>query len=275
MRGASLKIIYDTDIGWMNDDCIALLFALHCPEIEVLGVTPVMGNYDLAYEVACALRLTEVAGHAHIPVAAGFDRPLLHERGSYADQMWGKWATFEKGFTLPPGHPRLKADPRHAVDFIIDTLRANPGEVTLVAVGPLTNVAIALRKAPDIAALAKRVVVMGGGINLFPGGWGNSTPLAEFNFWVDPEAARIVMRGNSIGAVINAAIVGIGIALVPCYLVAGEPTIRRLVPGLLLEREVWLVFHPDAGRIARVRRVIDFVTEVLEAERRVLRGAAN
>ena len=88
-------------------------------------------------------------------------------------------------------------------------------------------------------------------------------------------AARIVMRGNSIGAVINAAIVGIGIALVPCYLVAGEPTIRRLVPGLLLEREVWLVFHPDAGRIARVRRVIDFVTEVLEAERRVLRGAAN
>jgi len=196
MRDTSLKIIYDTDIGWMNDDCIALLFALHSPGIEVLGVTPVMGNYDLAYEVACALRLVEVAGHGHVPVAAGFDRPLLHERGSYADQMWGKWATFETGFELPFAAATKKPDPRHAVDFIIETIRAHPGEVTIVAVGPLTNVAVAIRKAPDIMRLVRRVVIMGGGINLFPRGWGNSTPLAEFNFWVDPEAARIVMRSG-------------------------------------------------------------------------------
>jgi inosine-uridine nucleoside N-ribohydrolase len=191
-----MKIIFDTDIGWMNDDCIALLMALHAPEIDVLGVTPVMGNYDLEFEVAAALRLLEVTGFDHIPVCAGFDRPLLHERGSYADQMWGKWATFEKGFDLPPGLPKLAADRRHAVDFIIETVLANPGEVTIVAIGPLTNLAVAIRKAPAILPLVKNVIVMGGGINLFPGGYGNSTPLAEFNFWVDPEAARIVMRSR-------------------------------------------------------------------------------
>jgi inosine-uridine nucleoside N-ribohydrolase len=191
-----MKIIFDTDIGWMNDDCIALLMALHSPHFEVLGVTPVMGNYDLEFEVAAALRVLEVTGFEHIPVCGGFDRPLLHERGSYADQMWGKWATFEKGFDLPPGLPKLKADGRHAVDFIIETILAHPGEVTLVALGPLTNVAVALRKAPAIIPLVRQVIIMGGGINLFPRGYGNSTPLAEFNFWVDPEAARIVMRSG-------------------------------------------------------------------------------
>jgi inosine-uridine nucleoside N-ribohydrolase len=191
-----VRIIFDTDIGWMNDDCIALLMALHSPAFEVVGVTPVMGNYDLAFEVAAALRLLELTGHAEVPVCAGFDRPLLHERGSYADMMWGKWATFEKGFNLPAGLPTRSTDPRHAVDFIIETVRANPGAITIVAVGPLTNVAIAIRKAPDIVGLVKQAVVMGGGINLFPRGYGNSTPLAEFNFWVDPEAARIVMRSG-------------------------------------------------------------------------------
>jgi inosine-uridine nucleoside N-ribohydrolase len=191
-----MKIIFDTDIGWMNDDCIALLMALHAPGIEVVGITPVMGNYDQAFEVECALRLLEHTGHETIPVAPGFDRPLLHERSVYSDQMWGKWATFETGFAHPAGHPELKPDRRHAVDLIIETVLAHPGEITIVAVGPLTNVAVALRKEPRIRDLAKEVVVMGGGINLFPGGFGNSTPLAEFNFWVDPEAARIVMRSG-------------------------------------------------------------------------------
>jgi inosine-uridine nucleoside N-ribohydrolase len=191
-----MKIIFDTDIGWMNDDCIALIMALHSPRFEVLGVTPVMGNYDLDFEVAAALRLLEFTGHGHIPVCPGFDRPLLHERGSYADQMWGRWATFEKGFDLPPGLPRLAPDRRHAVDFIIETVLANPHAVTIVAIGPLTNLAVAVRKAPAIVSLVQSVVVMGGGINLFPRGYGNSTPLAEFNFWVDPEAARIVLRSG-------------------------------------------------------------------------------
>ncbi len=189
-----VKVIYDTDIGWMNDDCIAVIMALCSPDIELLGITPVMGNYDLKHEVACALRLLEVIGREDVPVCPGFDRPLLHERSRYADAMWGRWATFAADIDLPAGLPALEPDRRHACDFIIEAVRANPGEVTILAVGPLTNLAVAIRKAPDIVGLVRQVIIMGGGIGLYPGGWGNSTPLAEFNFWVDPEAARIVLR---------------------------------------------------------------------------------
>jgi inosine-uridine nucleoside N-ribohydrolase len=203
---ATLKIIYDTDIGWMNDDCIAAILALHAPGLELVGITPVMGNYDLALEVACALRLTELSGREDVPVAAGFDRPLLHERDAYAGRMWGQWATFRSDFDIPPGLPGRAPDPRHAVDFIIDSVRAAPGEITILAVGPLTNLAVAIRKAPDIVKLIPSVVIMGGGLAMLPGGWGNSTPLAEFNFWVDPEAARMVMRS------------GLAITLVPINL---------------------------------------------------------
>jgi inosine-uridine nucleoside N-ribohydrolase len=191
-----MKLIYDTDIGWMNDDCIAALLALHSPRIELLGITPVMGNYDLKLEVAAALRLLEFTGRVDVPVCAGFDRPLLHERSAYADQMWGEWATHPETVELPCGLPSLAVDPRHAVDFIIEQVRKAPGEVTIVAVGPLTNLAVAIRKAPDIVGLFRSVVVMGGALQLYPDGWGNSTPLSEFNFWVDPEAARIVLRSG-------------------------------------------------------------------------------
>ena len=191
-----MKIIFDTDIGWMNDDALAALFALNAPWIDVLGVTTVMGNHDLSYSTAAALRLLELTGRADIPVCAGFDRPLLHERSAYADGVWGEWATFPETITLPEGLPAAKADPRHAVDFIIETVTAHPGEVTLVGLGPLTNIAIALRKAPQIRPLIREIVIMGGGLSLFPDGWGNSTPTAEFNFWVDPEAARMVLRSG-------------------------------------------------------------------------------
>lgn len=191
-----MKLIYDTDIGWMNDDCIAALFALHSPRIELLGITPVMGNYDLKLETAAALRLLEFTGRSDVPVCPGFDRPLLHERSAYADQMWGQWATHPETIELPSGLPALAADPRHAVDFMIEQVKAAPHEVTIVAVGPLTNLAVAIRKAPEIVGLVKQVVVMGGALQLYPGGWGNSTPVSEFNFWVDPEAARIVLRAG-------------------------------------------------------------------------------
>ena len=191
-----MKLIFDTDIGWMNDDCIAALLALHSPRIDLLGITPVMGNYDLKLEVAASLRLLEFTGKEDVLVCPGFDRPLLHERSAYADQMWGEWATHPATVELPCGLPQLAADPMHASDFIIEMVKAWPHEVTIVAVGPLTNLAVALRKAPEIASLFKSVVVMGGALQLYPDGWGNSTPLSEFNFWVDPEAARIVMRAG-------------------------------------------------------------------------------
>jgi inosine-uridine nucleoside N-ribohydrolase len=84
------KVIYDTDIGWMNDDCMAAIFALKSPDIELLGITPVMGNFDLNYEMACALRLLELLDRNDITVCRGFDRPLIHARSDYADRVWGR-----------------------------------------------------------------------------------------------------------------------------------------------------------------------------------------
>ena len=191
------KIIFDTDIGWMNDDCMAAIFAMKSPEIDLLGITPVMGNFDLNYEMACALRLVELLGHDDIPVCRGFDRPLIHQRNAYADRVWGRWAMLEDVEDIPPGMPRLGADPRHAVDFIAETVLAQPGEITIVAVGPLTNVAVAMRMYPEIVAAVKEIVIMGGAIGRLPRGDGNVTPSAEFNFWVDPEAARIVMHSGA------------------------------------------------------------------------------
>ncbi len=191
------KIIYDTDIGWMNDDCMAAIFALKSAHIDVLGITPVMGNFDLNYEMACALRLLEILGHDDIPVCRGFDRPLIHRRGPYAEKVWGRWALHETVDDIPPGMPSTNADPRHAADFIAETVLAQPGEVTIVAVGPLTNVAFAMRMYPQIIEQVAEIVIMGGAIGRLPRGSGNVTPSAEFNFWVDPEAAAIVMHSGA------------------------------------------------------------------------------
>ena len=191
------KIIFDTDIGWMNDDCMAAIFALKSPDLDLLGITPVMGNFDLNFEMACALRLVEILGHESVPVCRGFDRPLIHERSPYADKVWGKWAMFEEVKDIPPGMPSLQPDPRHAANFIAETVMAHPGEVTIVAVGPLTNVAVAFRMYPEIVGQVDELIIMGGAIGRLPRGEGNITPSAEFNFWVDPEAAQIVMHSGA------------------------------------------------------------------------------
>ena len=191
------KIIFDTDIGWMNDDCMAAIFALKSPDLDVLGITPVMGNFDLNFSVLCALRLLELLGCEDTPVCRGCDRPLVHQRGAYADRVWGKWAKLEAVAAIPPGLPSLQPDPRHASVLIAEMILAHPGEVTIVAVGPLTNVAMALRLYPEIANQVKEIVIMGGAMGRLPRGKGNITPAAEFNFWVDPEAARIVLHSGA------------------------------------------------------------------------------
>ena len=193
----SCKVIYDTDIGWMNDDCMAAIFALKSPAIDLLGITPVMGNFDLNYEMACALRLLELLGRRDVPVCRGFDRPLLHERSDYADRVWGRWATHQAVEDIPPGMPEIRADVRHAANFIGETVGKYPGDVTIVAVGPLTNVAVALKMYPEITDMVKEIVVMGGAIGRLPRGEGNITPSAEFNFWVDPESAQIVLQSGA------------------------------------------------------------------------------
>jgi inosine-uridine nucleoside N-ribohydrolase len=175
-------ILLDCDPG--HDDAIALLLALASPEVELLGVTTVAGNQTLEKTTANALRILEFAGREEIPVAAGADRPLVRER-SVARHVHGESGL--DGPDLPP--PRGTPRGQHAVDFLAEQIRARGGAVTLVPVGPLTNVALLLALHPD--ARPERVVLMGGAI-----GEGNRTPAAEFNIWADPEAAHRVFTSG-------------------------------------------------------------------------------
>lgn len=181
------KIIIDTDPG--QDDAVAILLALASPEdIEVLGITCVAGNVPLDLTSKNARIVCELAGKPQVRVFAGCDRPLGRDLVT-AEHVHGK--TGLDGPDLPdPGMPLQDG---HAVDFIIDTLRAEPaGSVTLCPLGPLTNIATAFEKAPDIVAKVQEIVLMGGGY--FEGG--NITPTAEFNIYVDPQAADIVFRSG-------------------------------------------------------------------------------
>ena len=176
------QIIIDTDPG--QDDAVAILLALASPEIEVLGVCAVAGNVPLALTQKNALKICELAGQPHIPVFAGASRPLMRELVT-AEYVHGK--TGLDGPDLPEPHMQLQD--QNAVDFMVETLLNAPQKtITLCALGPLTNIALALIKQPAIAPKIKQLVLMGGG--LFEGG--NVTPAAEFNIYVDPHAAKTV-----------------------------------------------------------------------------------
>ena len=181
------KIIIDTDPG--QDDAVAILLALASPdEIEVLGITVVAGNVPLDLTANNALKVCELAGQLDVKVFAGCDRPLGRALVT-AEHVHGK--TGLDGPDLP--EPTMKLQPAHAVDFIIDTLRAEPaGKVTLCPLGPLTNIATALQRAPDIAERIDQIVLMGGAYFEV----GNITPTAEFNIYVDPQAADIVFKSG-------------------------------------------------------------------------------
>lgn len=176
------KIIIDTDPG--QDDAVAILLALASPELEVLGITCVAGNVPLALTAVNARKVCELAGRPDVPVFAGCDRPLARKLVT-AEHVHGK--TGLDGVELPA--PVMPLQDGHAVDFLIETLRREAsGSVTLVPIGPLTNIATALARAPDIAARIGRIVLMGGAYFEV----GNITPAAEFNIYVDPEAAAAV-----------------------------------------------------------------------------------
>ena len=181
------KIIIDTDPG--QDDAVAILLALASPdEIAVLGITAVAGNVPLALTEKNARIICELAGRPDIAVFAGCDRPLVQLLVT-AEHVHGK--TGLDGIALPD--PTMPLQAAHAVDFIIDTLRAEPsGSVTLCPLGPLTNIATAFTRAPDIMARVKEIVLMGGAYFEV----GNITPAAEFNIYVDPEAAEIVFQSG-------------------------------------------------------------------------------
>ncbi|WP_420324946.1 nucleoside hydrolase [Mameliella sp.] len=179
------KIIIDTDPG--QDDAVAILLALASPEeLEVLGITAVAGNVPLELTARNARMVCELAGKPETPVFAGCDRPFAHDLVT-AEHVHGK--TGLDGPDLP--EPSMPLQDGDAVDFIIETLRAQPEKtVTLCPLGPLTNIAAALQRAPDVVARIQEIVLMGGAYFEV----GNITPAAEFNIYVDPEAAEIVFK---------------------------------------------------------------------------------
>lgn len=181
------KIIIDTDPG--QDDAVAILLALASPEeIEVLGITAVAGNVPLALTAKNARIICELAGKTDIPVFAGCDRPMGRPLVT-AEHVHGQ--TGLNGPKLPD--PEMPLQDQNGVDFIIDTLRAEPaGTVTLCPLGPLTNIATAFERAPDIVEKVQEIVLMGGAYFEV----GNITPAAEFNIYVDPQAADIVFRSG-------------------------------------------------------------------------------
>lgn len=181
------KIIIDTDPG--QDDAVAILLALASPEeVDVLGITAVAGNVPLDLTTRNSLIICELGGKAHVPVYAGCDRPLGRALVT-AEHVHGK--TGLDGPDLP--EPTMPLQDGHAVDFIIDTLRREAsGSVTLCPLGPLTNIATALQRAPDIAERVQQIVLMGGAYFEV----GNITPAAEFNIYVDPQAADIVFKSG-------------------------------------------------------------------------------
>lgn len=177
------KIILDCDPG--HDDAIALLLAHGNPEIELVAVTTVMGNQTLEKVTRNALSVARVAGITGVPFAAGCSRPLVRPIET-APSIHGESGL--DGPVLPD--PVLELDGRHAVDLIIETVMASePGTITLVPTGALTNIAMAARKEPRIVSRVKEVVLMGGGVAT-----GNWSATAEFNIVIDPEAAHIVFN---------------------------------------------------------------------------------
>ncbi len=180
------KIIIDTDPG--QDDAVAILLALASPEIELLGITAVAGNVPLSLTQKNARIVCELAGRPDIRVFAGCEAPLARPLVT-AEHVHGK--TGLDGPDLPD--PQMPLAEGHAVDFLVETLRREPaGTITLCPIGPLTNIATAFLRAPDIVEKVQEIVLMGGAYFEV----GNITPAAEFNIYVDPEAAEIVFKSG-------------------------------------------------------------------------------
>jgi purine nucleosidase len=230
MTGA-LPVIVDCDPG--HDDAIAILLAAGNSSVELLGITTVAGNQTLDHTTRNACAVATLAGLDQVPVVPGCERPLLRPLRTAA-AFHG-----ESGLDGPaPIEPKVSPMDGHAVEFLIDTVLARPGEVSIVAVGPLTNVAMALRRAPEIAGAVRQVSVMGGSYTR-----GNTTPAAEFNIYVDPEAAAIVF-----GAPWDVTMVGLDVTHQALY----TPSVAQRVAALGSPVAAWvgelMAFFGDAYR---------------------------
>ena len=179
------KILFDTDPG--IDDACALLLALASPELSLEGLSIVHGNCSLEQATTNALSVLELANAGHIPVSKGCELPLV-QPSLLAPETHGDTGL---GYAKLPA-PRARPIGQHGVDFLIETILASPGEITLVAIGPLTNVALAIRQELRLVEALKQIIIMGGAIRYE----GNTTALAEFNTYVDPHAAQIVYHAG-------------------------------------------------------------------------------
>ena len=179
------RILFDTDPG--IDDACAILLALASPEVSLEGLSVVHGNCSLEQGTTNALSVLELANASHIPVAKGCKLPLV-QPSLLAPETHGDTGL---GYAKLPA-PRTKPVTQHGIDFLIETILASPGEITLVAIAPLTNIALAIRKEPRIVEALNELIVMGGALRHE----GNTTALAEFNTYVDPHAAQIVYQAG-------------------------------------------------------------------------------
>ncbi|MCL5775950.1 nucleoside hydrolase [Limibaculum sp. FT325] len=228
------RIIIDTDPG--IDDAMAILLAMADPRIELMGLTTIFGNVSTARATRNALWLTELAHHP-CPVAAGARHPLMRPPQPHPDFVHGV-----EGFGAEPAPaPAAAPDPRGAARFLCETVAAHPGEITIIAVGPLTNLAEALALDPAIARGVKGVIVMGGALRV-PG---NVTPHAEANIWHDPEAAAAVFS-----ATWPMTLVGLDVTEAVTGTAADFAAIARAAPraGGFLDRAVqfYFAFHQQA-----------------------------
>ena len=178
------RVIIDTDPG--TDDALAIFLALNSPELQVEALTPVAGNVPLEFTLPNALRLLELAGKTHIPVAAGADRPLVRRliTASYVHGENGLG-----GIAFP--EPTTKPVKESATQLVRRMVHASPHQIGIIAIGPLTNIATAFREDPELPGLIPNLTIMGGSLS-----GGNVSPAAEFNIYVDPEAAQVVFRSG-------------------------------------------------------------------------------
>ena len=199
------KVVFDTDMAEMSDDACALVMLAQSERVELLGVTVCVGNTWIEEGLAYSLRHLERLGLPEVPVFRGITEPILGLRGDRLDaeeKLFGK-VLYRGAYARPRppsfrqlaqvpygGYAKTGPAPGDAVDFLVASVKRHPHQVTLLMVGPTTNLAVAVRKHPEIVPLVKRVVYMGGAFDV-PG---NTSPAAEFNWWFDPEAARIVLR---------------------------------------------------------------------------------
>ncbi len=199
------RILLDTDPG--VDDALAFLLAFSSPEISVEAVTTVDGNVDVERGTRNARQLLEFLGRTDVPLARGASHPMLKEMGS-AEDFHGKTGLMDA--KLP--EPKMKVDKRSAVHMILDEVQRLGKDLTLVAIGPLTNIAAAILADTEIPEKVAGLVIMGGSFGLTPAGIGNANAVAEFNVWHDPDAAKLVFNSG-----IPTACIGLDTTMFPAY----------------------------------------------------------